>query len=36
MTTNIALFKLTDAGIKAGEDSPCRLDASKSDRGRAR
>jgi uncharacterized protein with GYD domain len=29
MITYIALFKLTDAGIKAAKDSPRRLDASK-------
>jgi uncharacterized protein with GYD domain len=29
MTTYIALFKLTDAGIKAAKDSPRRLDAAK-------
>ena len=27
MTTYIALFSLTDAGIKAAKDSPRRLDA---------
>jgi uncharacterized protein with GYD domain len=29
MTTYIALFNLTDAGIKAAKDSPRRLDAAK-------
>jgi uncharacterized protein with GYD domain len=29
MTTYIALFSLTDAGIKAAKDSPRRLDAAK-------
>jgi uncharacterized protein with GYD domain len=29
MTTYIALFSLTDAGIKAARDSPRRLDAAK-------
>ena len=29
MTTHIALFSLTDAGIKAAKDSPRRLDAAK-------
>ena len=29
MTTYIALFNLTDAGIKAANDSPRRLDAAK-------
>ena len=29
MTTYIALFNLTDAGIKAGKDSARRLDAAK-------
>jgi uncharacterized protein with GYD domain len=29
MTTYIALFNLTDAGIKAAKDSPHRLDAAK-------
>ena len=29
MTTYIALFNLTDAGIKAARDSPRRLDAAK-------
>jgi uncharacterized protein with GYD domain len=29
MTTYIALFNLTDAGIKAATDSPRRLDAEK-------
>jgi uncharacterized protein with GYD domain len=30
MTTYIALFSLTDAGIKAARDSPRRLDAARS------
>jgi uncharacterized protein with GYD domain len=30
MTTYIALFNLTDAGIKAAKESPRRLDAAKS------
>jgi hypothetical protein len=30
MTTYIALFNLTDAGIKAAKDSPRRLDAARS------
>ena len=29
MTTYIALFNLTDAGVKAAKDSPRRLDAAK-------
>ena len=29
MTTYIALFNLTDAGIKGAKDSPRRLDAAK-------
>ena len=29
MTTYIALFSLTDAGVKAAKDSPRRLDAAK-------
>ena len=29
MTTYIALFRLTDAGVKAAKDSPRRLDAAK-------
>ena len=29
MTTYIALFSLTEAGIKAAKDSPRRLDAAK-------
>jgi uncharacterized protein with GYD domain len=29
MTTYIALFNLTEAGIKAAKDSPRRLDAAK-------
>ena len=29
MTTYIALFNLTDAGIKAAKESPRRLDAAK-------
>jgi uncharacterized protein with GYD domain len=29
MTAYIALFNLTDAGIKAAKDSPRRLDAAK-------
>ena len=29
MSTYIALFRLTDAGIKAAKDSPRRLDAAK-------
>ena len=35
MTTYIALFNLTDAGIKAAKDSPRRLDAAKKQIGRA-
>jgi hypothetical protein len=30
MTTHIALFSLTDAGIKAATDSPRRLDRPRS------
>ena len=30
MTTHIALFSLTDAGIKPATDSPRRLDAAKN------
>ena len=29
MTTYIALFSLTDAGVKAAKDSPRRLDTAK-------
>src|SRR5271165_4815849 len=34
MTTYIALFNLTDAGIKAAKDSPRRLDAAQEATGR--
>jgi hypothetical protein len=33
MTTYIALFNLTDAGIKAAKDSPRRLDAAEMENG---